>query len=251
MSRYIKIRQLQRGVSMNIDIRRNQPVIIKELETVKAFRREVFNLKTIHRLRRTDSTNDDSFNELQFQDILTTIPDENKIVLKYANGHDLIHCIREMDNISLKSNQIMTLIGQGLTWFKKHRLVHLDMKPENIIYDPFNGITFIDYYSLRRNCPVNSLESPSVTYGTLPYMSPEMFFENKYHQNTDLWSMGIIGFMLKEKYHPYSSDHISHGNLKGYVCTQLMKSNCDPEYVKNVCNLLHTDPDRRINNFIK
>ena len=88
----------------------------------------------------------------------------------------------------------MLQILYGLESLLTLNLVHLDVKPENIIIQSTNPvkINIIDLNFCRnyKNCKINNI------LGTFGYISPEMLFYKKIYYNTDIWSIGVIIFLL-------------------------------------------------------
>tara|TARA_B100001057_G_scaffold279234_1_gene279500 strand:+ start:205 stop:1131 length:927 start_codon:yes stop_codon:yes gene_type:complete len=118
------------------------------------------------------------------------------ILYNYIPGNDLFQSLKngyfELHNKN-KVLKVITQINNGLFELFNNNLVHLDIKLENIILtnkDPIK-IKIIDLESCQR---INRRKN---TYcGTAGYASPEMLLQNKYYYNTDIWSLGIVLFML-------------------------------------------------------
>ena len=102
-------------------------------------------------------------------------------------------------------------------------LIHLDIKPENIIVvskTPFK-ICLIDLCF----CLNFKKENPERIIGTLGYISPEILFKNKIYHNTDIWSIGILIYLL------YTSDFIFNMEDNEYIFN--LKSEYRASLIKN------------------
>jgi len=118
------------------------------------------------------------------------------ILYNYIPGLDLYQTLKskfiELNN-KKKVLSIIAQINNGLFELFNNNLVHLDIKLENIILtnkDPIK-IKIIDLESCQK---INTKKN---TYcGTPGYASPEMILQHKFYYNTDIWSLGVILFML-------------------------------------------------------
>lgn len=80
-------------------------------------------------------------------------------------------------------------IFQSLSFLYKHKIIHCDLKPENIVLKNFqkSGIKLVDFGS---SC---FLETRCYTYlQSRYYRSPELLLGRNYDVAIDMWSMGCI-----------------------------------------------------------
>ena len=81
-----------------------------------------------------------------------------------------------------------------LKYCQDKKLMHSDLKPENIIITPTNQIKLIDFGAARVFDGGSNVAS---TYaGTQTYMNPEILQGKKYSFASDLWSMGVIVYEM-------------------------------------------------------
>tara|TARA_Y100000591_G_scaffold327914_1_gene353329 strand:+ start:3904 stop:4755 length:852 start_codon:yes stop_codon:yes gene_type:complete len=123
----------------------------------------------------------------------------NVICYNYISGVDLFTYISESKDFYKNEPLIIDLIRQVLNGLKSLltiNLVHLDIKPENIIIQSKNPIkiSIIDL-SFCLNLKKNNVKQSTIL-GTIGYISPEMLFNLKFYHNSDVWSIGIIIFLL-------------------------------------------------------
>ena len=119
------------------------------------------------------------------------------ICYDFIEGHDLfeyLYRLSEFHNNEILIMETVLQILDGLQSLLLLNLVHLDVKPENIIVQSINPIkiTIIDL-SFCRNYEYGKT---TALLGTIGYVSPEMLFHKKIYHNTDIWSIGIIIFLL-------------------------------------------------------
>ena len=113
---------------------------------------------------------------------------ENKyLVYKYYNASDL----RE-NKVHYNPNELMYNILSNFRIMEKEKMVHLDIKPENLLFFPkHNNVKLIDF----EFCEIfNKLHYKRILSrkGTLTYISPELYFDNTINVKTDLWSLGVL-----------------------------------------------------------
>ena len=120
------------------------------------------------------------------------------IVMQYANNGSLLSYLDQNIN--------------KLTWYRKLRqlkdialylhnihdvgLVHCDLHGGNIVlHDNLTEVKpFICDFGISRS--VNSHESNSTIRGVLPFIAPEVFHTCKFIQKSDIYSFGIIMYLM-------------------------------------------------------
>lgn len=91
-------------------------------------------------------------------------------------------------------------------------IVHRDLKPENILFDSNEEnceIKIIDF-GLSNKFDPNMQENLSTMVGTPMYVSPQVL-KGKYTQACDVWSLGVIMYILLCGYPPF------YGKNKGEI----------------------------------
>ena len=100
------------------------------------------------------------------------------------------------------------IIKQGMTaveYCHNNGICHRDLKPENILYlkkgsEKDNPIKVIDF-GLSQTINVNKILESKV--GTCYYISPEIL-SGKYNEKYDIWSAGVILYMLLSGEPPFN-----------------------------------------------
>lgn len=89
-------------------------------------------------------------------------------------------------------------------YIHSHHIVHRDLKPENILLDTKNDylIKIIDWGTARMFNPSKKMNHIS---GTPYYIAPEVLKE-KYDEKCDVWSCGVILYILLCGYPPFNAD---------------------------------------------
>lgn len=101
----------------------------------------------------------------------------------------------------------------ALNYIHSHGICHRDIKLENFLYETKEGdhLKIIDF-------GFSKLWDPSIkmkmSCGTLAYVAPEVLQKN-YTDKCDMWSMGVVIFILLLGYMPFSgSEAVQHKNIR-------------------------------------
>ena len=81
--------------------------------------------------------------------------------------------------------QIAVDLISALHYLHSHRILHRDVKPQNVLIDA-NGVAKLCDFGFARNLTINTFVLTSIK-GTPLYMAPEMIDEKPYDHNADLW----------------------------------------------------------------
>ena len=112
---------------------------------------------------------------------------------------------------------IMRQLLSAITYCHNNKIVHRDIKPENLILEsgsPDAAIKLIDFgYSQV----FKSDEHMKLQYGTCYYIAPEIL-EGDYTEKCDVWSCGVIMFLLlcgQPPFYGHDSKSIVQAVIKG------------------------------------
>lgn len=98
------------------------------------------------------------------------------MLLEYCNGGDLNEYLRLKGGFLKidEATEIMTQIMKGLIYLYSKKVVHRDIKLENIVAVKTNGRVSwkITDFGL---CITNKSKNIGSVLGTMPYMSPDIF----------------------------------------------------------------------------
>lgn len=129
------------------------------------------------------------------------------LVLEYVGGGELFDRIID-ENYKLTELDALVFIRQiceGLQHMHRMYILHLDLKPENIlcVSRVTNKVKIIDFGLARIYKPREKLR---VNFGTPEFLAPEVINYDFVSFNTDMWSLGVITYMLLSGLCPFLGD---------------------------------------------
>ncbi|XP_039503094.1 myosin light chain kinase, smooth muscle isoform X2 [Pimephales promelas] len=130
------------------------------------------------------------------------------MVLEMISGGELFERIIDED-FELTEREVikyMLQIVDGVNFIHKKGIVHLDLKPENIMCVNKTGskIKLIDFGLARRLENAGSLK---VLFGTPEFVAPEVINYEAISYTTDMWSIGVICYILVSGLSPFMGDN--------------------------------------------
>uniref|UniRef100_G3SP33 Myosin light chain kinase 3 n=1 Tax=Loxodonta africana TaxID=9785 RepID=G3SP33_LOXAF len=126
------------------------------------------------------------------------------LVMEYVDGGELFDRITD-EKYHLTELDVVLFtrqICEGVHYLHQHYILHLDLKPENILCVSQTGhqIKIIDFGLARRYKPREKLK---VNFGTPEFLAPEVVNYEFVSFPTDMWSVGVIIYMLLSGLSPF------------------------------------------------
>jgi serine/threonine protein kinase len=91
---------------------------------------------------------------------------------------------------------------EGINFLHSHGYIHGDVKPQNIGINS-KAAVILDMGGAAEFSSGDYITSSPGTRGSIGYLAPE-YEMGRYNQAVDMWSMGVILFMLIEGHHPWA-----------------------------------------------
>jgi len=118
-------------------------------------------------------------------------------VTDFYSGGDLITFLEKNPKISEKTAaRIIRKIAEALKYLNIFGIVHRDIKPENILFSEENEIKSLKIIDLGVCKTLTYGQTANEPIGTNGYISPEIYLHKEYSFKTDIWSLGIILYLL-------------------------------------------------------
>ncbi|CAD8046015.1 unnamed protein product [Paramecium sonneborni] len=157
--------------------------------------------------------------------------------------------LREYAPKNIKSeNQILKClldIIEGLMELKNLKIIHRDIKPDNIVYDGSN-FKIIDFETAKINQD-DRLKKQSLEIGTFGYRAPQIIFEHDYSSKCDIWSLGCVLYFLLFKQDIYSVQNIQNESNFQDIIQHILQIQLDDQNFKDLLSqMLQIDETKRI-----
>ncbi|XP_037629899.1 MAP kinase-activated protein kinase 2 [Sebastes umbrosus] len=179
------------------------------------------------------------------------------IVMECMDGGELFSRIQDRGDQAFterEASDIMKSIGEAIQFLHAINIAHRDVKPENLLYStkrPNALLKLTDFGFAKETTSHNSLATPCYT----PYyVAPEVLGPEKYDKSCDMWSLGVIMYILLCGYPPFYSNHglaISPGmkrriRMGQYEFPNPEWSDVSEEAKQLIRTLLKTEPTQRM-----
>lgn len=135
--------------------------------------------------------------------------DKYYLVFQLATGGDLFSRIWSDGKFTeADAASIITDILEAVKYLHGHRIVHRDLKPENLLYASGGADTVMlaDFGIAKRLAPGEKLTVPA---GSPGYAAPEILLQKEHDFPCDIWSVGIIAYLLLCGYLPFKAQETS------------------------------------------
>ena len=175
------------------------------------------------------------------------------IIMEYCSGGDLFSYLEER-NFRVSEKRASTIIHKMATavyYMHSFGVAHRDLKPENVLMtsnDDDSDIRILDFGLSKILGPYEKCDEP---YGTLTYCAPEIIVDEPYSKAVDLWSLGIMTYLMVSGKLPFNSEDENEIARKvvydepDYVRNPVWK-NISPECIDFIKRLLNKDQNKRM-----
>ena len=116
------------------------------------------------------------------------------VVTEMCEGGELFDEIIKRKSFSESdAAQIMYQVLSAMVYCHSKKICHRDLKPENVLLEGEGTVKIIDFGTAQSFDPEKGMNN---VLGTPFYMAPEIFMQAKYDEKCDIWSIGVIMFMM-------------------------------------------------------
>jgi len=130
------------------------------------------------------------------------------VVTEYLDGGELFErvCSQTFNLTEHDCSMYIRQLCEGLSYLHGASIVHLDLKPENIVCKDSQStdIKIIDFGLAKRISPNQQFRTLS---GTPEFLAPEILNYECVTCKTDMWAVGVIAYVLLSGLSPFLGDN--------------------------------------------
>jgi hypothetical protein len=128
------------------------------------------------------------------------------IVFEYVEGETLKERIGRLGSLPVPEAVAYAIeIARALSSAHARRLVHRDVKPQNVLIDR-DGRAKVTDFGIARSLETHGLTAPGRVLGTTDYVSPEQAMGRHVTEQSDIYSLGICLYEMLTGEVPFHAD---------------------------------------------
>ena len=172
------------------------------------------------------------------------------LTMQWVDGPTLSHVIRQEGALS---ESIVVHVGirlaAALETAHAHRVLHRDIKPQNVLLDR-SGEPKLTDFGLARQLEGPGITHPGLFLGTPHYVAPEQAEAGAVDERTDLYALGVVLFEMATGRKPFTGETVAqvleqHRSASPPVPRDLQTDLSD-DLSQLILRCLEKDPDARI-----
>uniref|UniRef100_UPI00398F1771 calcium/calmodulin-dependent protein kinase type IV-like n=1 Tax=Pristiophorus japonicus TaxID=55135 RepID=UPI00398F1771 len=163
-------------------------------------------------------------NIIRLKEIFET-PTEINLVLELVTGGELFDRIVEKGYYSEKdAADVVKQILEAVAYLHENGIVHRDLKPENLLYASPAPDALLKIADFGLSKIVDDQVTMKTVCGTPGYCAPEILRGYAYGPEVDMWSVGVITYILLCGFEPFYDERGDQ-----YMYKRIL--NCDYDFV--------------------
>jgi len=173
------------------------------------------------------------------------------IVTELVTGGELFDKIVELGQYTEKDASILvTKMVSAIQYLHSINIVHRDLKPENLLLRDPESVSEVKLADFGLSKIVGTKVMMQTACGTPGYVAPEVLTAQGYDKEVDMWSIGVITYILLCGFPPFYNENLPE------LFEQILKAAYDfpEEYWKDISEdgkdfirkLLVVDPKKRM-----
>ncbi len=158
-----------------------------------------------------------------------------------------------LDDVPLPVDEVVAIgirVATALNDLHRQHVVHLDIKPSNILFRADGTAVLVDYGLSRHDHLPDLLDEEfTLPMGTGPYMSPEQVQFVRNDPRSDLFALGVMLYHLTTGERPFGAPNSVHGLRKRLyldpVPPRALRADCPPWLQEIILKCLEVKAEQR------
>ena len=147
------------------------------------------------------------------------------IVMEYIKGGSLTDYMKNnhFNFTEKRCAEIIYQLAKGLKYLHKYGIIHRDLKPDNIMLTEASDKGNIKIMDFGLSKILGKKEKSTDGFGTLTFVSPEVLIRKPYNKEVDIWSLGVILYLILSGDLPFDDPDDNEQNIAKAIVYQEVK----------------------------
>jgi eukaryotic-like serine/threonine-protein kinase len=172
------------------------------------------------------------------------------LVMEQIAGGSLFGWLDRLPRPVEEVARIGAAVADALVSLHSQDVIHLDIKPSNILFRPDGKAVLVDFgLSHHAHLPDLIAEEFRLPYGTAPYMAPEQVMGARTYRRSDIFALGCLMYFFATGVRPFGDPQSLKG-LKRRIWEpptppRKLRAEVPAWFQEIVLRCLEVDPDQR------
>lgn len=128
--------------------------------------------------------------------------------MELLRGKDLFHYLekRAFKISEERACNIFHSLAAAIYYLHSYGILHRDLKLDNVLMvndKEDSDVKIVDFGLSKILGPSETCADP---FGTIGYAAPEVLYRNPYNKSADIWSLGVLLYILLTGYGPFEDE---------------------------------------------